>query len=398
MSMVPSWGLILSQGIAPPPSPPGFLNPFSADSMWNTPVATYIAAGAFYGRGDGTSNAPNFAAIPTADGQGIYCDVVYLYDGTAAGTSQCELWYDPPYPARDVGGSSGASASGTKSDSGRVLHLPTGELVPAFSSGVSVTNACFGYYDGTTWQQGNGYALSPALNSNFASTPGLGTSRFNDANMNDIANIKRGNLGGRGASNLSAVGGVLRPGELESITAPPAHCLQFTFPMGIYGRQDIPFAPSNAVGFGWTGVSSIGSGGFVWPAVVQDSGYNGGGAGIGNNYGGAAFGTPWVWMGSLLAIRPADLATVLAGLPFGTQKGKNFANTMCTYGAYISENAASAGAGFVTLALQIDQIAQATAGLKGQLSGSPDANAQADINFVFQKCYVVMQPNQLPPN
>src|ERR1700739_4051043 len=94
------WGLLLSGGTAPPPHPPGFLNPFSTDSIWNTKVATYIAAGAFYGTATGangspslTSASPGFAAIPTSGGQGIYCDIAYIYDGTAGGTHQCELWY-----------------------------------------------------------------------------------------------------------------------------------------------------------------------------------------------------------------------------------------------------------------------------------------------------------------
>lgn len=381
---------------------PTFLRPFAADSMWNTPVATYIGASAYYGRGGdgGAGLFPGFAAIPTAFGQGVYCDLEYLYDGAAGGTVNDTLWYDPPYPARAP---SGPGAGGTTVNSGRTIKLPSGLYVQASPSGVSVANAAMGYLDQTgtpTWWQGNGWCCD---NNGGAgnSTPALGTSVFNSPTAcADVANTKRGNLGGRGASGLSSVGGCLRAGELESVVTFPQHALSFTFPMGSYGRQDAPsWVPSEAVAYGWSPTTGIGTGGFIWPAITQDSSSIAGSAGYsppgGNTYGGAANSTPWVWMGSLLGIRPADLANVLANLPHGTQQGKNFANTMCQFGGYISENAASSPA-FTTLALQMDQDAALTAGLHG--AGSTNQNACDDISYVFTRCYVVMNCNQLRPN
>lgn len=394
-----NWGIPLGPPGAPAPPPnPSFSNPFSSDSMWNTPVSTYINAGAYYGRaGDGGAGTkPGFAAIPTSGGQGIYCDIVYIYDSAAAGTANMELYYGSGWPAQAPSG----PGSGM-TDSGRVVKLPSGLYVPSYgngNNGVSDANAVFGYLDegSGNWWQGEAFCCDNNGGGG-NTTPSIGINKNNDGNCADVANTKRGNLGGRGGSGLSSVGGVLRQGELGSVTGYPPHAGSVTFPMGLYGRQDVPSpVPANATNYGWTGTSGIGTGGFAWPAVTQDSGYNSGGAGQGNNYGGAANGTPWVWMGSLLAIRPQDLSGVLAGLPNGTQAGKNTANQWCTYGVYITDNAAQA-ATFAVLAVQVDQQQASNCGLKGT-TGAENTAVQADINYVFQQLYVVLKANQTAPN
>ena len=377
---------------------PTFANPFSADSMWNTPVSTYTNAAAFYGRGDGSTNKPNFAAIPTSGGQGIYCDIEYIYDSVAGGTQNDELWFTPPWPARAP---SGPGAGGTVIDSGRVIKLPSGLYVQAFSSGVSVVNSGFGYLDEAdtvhhtgvpTWWQGSGYCIDNGGGAG-NTTPGLGNSRQNLASCEDVRNDRRGNLGGRGASSLSSVGGCIRLGELDVGGDPsvnyPHHALACIFPMGLYGRQDVPgITPSEATAYGWSSTSSIGTGGFVWPAITQDDGYNGGSPGIGNNYGGSNSnnGTPWVWMGSLLALKPSEFAGILAAMT--TQKGRLLAYELLNYGVYIVDNAASAQV-FTVFGFMIDQVASTTEGFHGSNTGL-DTGLVADTNVLFQNLWVIL--------
>ncbi|GLZ48515.1 hypothetical protein Acsp06_47000 [Actinomycetospora sp. NBRC 106375] len=115
--------------------------------------------------------------------------------------------------------------------------------------------------------------------------------------------------GCHGGSGMSGIGGTIREGELSG-AAPLQHALKFSLPC--------------------TTSCSTEGGGFRWPAVKADSGYEG-------KYGGA---DPEVRMGSLLAL-PAD--TDLSGIT--EPDVRKVAEALKTYGGYVVDETGGAPSG-----------------------------------------------------
>lgn len=301
-------------------------NGASAGSMWYRPVAKAIdgtgqvnGTPAFYGRGDGTTASPGITA-PSAlaqsnfGGRSVAVDLCYVIQGGNF-TAQ-DLWSNPPWPSKNFGGF----------DTGKSMKIDSSFFVQASNGsdlGVESINQAAAYLtpDGTTWFNMNAFCRDPAGGTPYASTV------FADTSMTG-----RGTFGGHGASALSTVGGCIRPGELVSATKPIPHAIQFTAPLAYWGRADQ----------GFHGRANDGSNfaGSAWPAQSSDSGsaVTGGG----NTYFGAAFAggaAGQFWIGSLLAIKPTDVAAAIAAC--STQAGKNLAQCLCTYGVYITENSST---------------------------------------------------------
>jgi hypothetical protein len=115
--------------------------------------------------------------------------------------------------------------------------------------------------------------------------------------------------GCHGGSGMSGIGGTIRDGELTA-AEPLRHALKFSLPC--------------------TTSCSKEDGGFRWPAVKADSGYEG-------KYGGE---NPEVKMGSLLALPPdTDLSTI-------TQPDvRKVAEALLTYGGYVVDETGGAPSG-----------------------------------------------------
>jgi hypothetical protein len=318
---------------------PTFLQPFAPwnasvplqGSLWYRPVANAIDATsqvsgghAFYGRGDGTTASPGITA-PTGTqqgnfgGKGVAVDFEYILPAVVSSGVQ-DLWSNPGWPSKNSGGF----------DTGKPMQLDPNLFVQASNGtdlGVEAINQAGAYLtpDGTTWYNFNAFSRDPTGGTPYAS------SVFADTAMSG-----RGTLGGRGASNLSAVGGSIRPGELVSATKPIPHAIKATAPLAYWARAD--------AGFKGQGIRTAADGshyaGYTVPAVTSDS--NSGDTGNGNSYFGASFSggaAGQFWIGSLLAIKPTDIAAALAAMT--TQAGKNLAQCLCTYGMYIAENSAT---------------------------------------------------------
>lgn len=302
-----------------------------AGSLWYRPVARAIdgtgqvnGVAAFYGRGDGSTSSPNITA-PNATcqanfgGKAVSSDYEYIIQGVGNGVAN-DLWSNPGWPSKNFGGF----------DTGKPMKVDGSLFIQAAQHagqgiqdlGVSAINQAGAYLhtDGSTVYNFNAFCIDPAGSRPYASTV-----------YADNTLTSRGTFGGRGASALSAYGGALRPGELESATKPIAHAIKATAPMAWWARADQ----------GFHGRGNDGNfAGSAWPAQSSDS--NSAQTGNGNAYYGASFpsGAAGVfWIGSLLAIKPTDLAAAKAAC--GTVAGKNLAQCLSDYGMYIVENSST---------------------------------------------------------
>ena len=129
-----------------------------------------------------------------------------------------------------------------------------------------------------------------------------------------------GMTGAHGGSNLSALGGSLRVGELRPGGPPPAHALKILVDasLALHACTAMPDC-------------------FRWPASTAD-GYAVGRYGRGNPNA-----SPAMRMGALLAI-PQDLD--LASLALETEPGRLLASTLQGYGGYVVDDSYGDGFGF----------------------------------------------------
>lgn len=174
--------------------------------------------------------------------------------------------------------------------------------------------------------------------------------------------------GAHGGSGLSAMGGTIRMGEFSAGLIP--HALK----INLWGKENF----------------YCGSGGFRWPAVKADGGYNDPSAP--NYYGGT---NSEMRIGALLAIHPdVDLSTLAKNtLGLETTPALVLARALQNYGAYTVDNTAWDSYAFIIEngpdGMVRNEFRQ-TFGFDLNLSGGLDGSAWGrDLKRIFKALYVV---------
>jgi hypothetical protein len=257
--------------------------PFTYDSIWNIPIAstaTYAAAGI-------TSNdISETADTSDYDSTNPSFPVVSLTNANTTAES----------PANAVGNPQTTEPVNVYGDPG----MTAGDLVPTGD-----WNTCSAWLgtDGKTVYQGQ----TTEVNSD-------GDPYFGGAAANRWGTVQidgEGVTGCHGGSGLSGLGGTLTLADLNQ-SGPITHALKVALDgvLNYYGA----------------------TGGFRWPAVNADGGYNV--IGNGNYYGGT---NPNVEEGSLLALPPS-----ISPSSFSNPTVQKIATALQDYGAYIVDTSATA--------------------------------------------------------
>jgi len=256
--------------------------PFTYDSVWNIPIAstaTYAAAGITsndltetLATSDYDSTNPSFPVVPLSNAN------------TTAGT-----------PTNEYGNPQNIEPVNVYSDPGTTA----GDLVPG-----GEWNTCSAWLgtDGKTVYQGQTTEI------NADGDPIFGGTAINRWGTVQIEG--EGVTGCHGGSGLSGLGGTLTLADLSQ-SGPITHALKVALD-GVLNYSDA-------------------NGGFRWPAVNADLGYNV--PGNGNYYGGT---NPNVQEGSLLALPPS-----ISPSSFSNPIVQKIATAMQDYGAYIVDTTAT---------------------------------------------------------
>ena len=256
--------------------------PFTYDSVWNIPIAstaTYAAAGITsndltetLATSDYDSTNPSFPVVPLSNAN------------TTAGT-----------PTNEYGNPQNIEPVNVYADPGTTA----GDLVPG-----GEWNTCSAWLgtDGKTVYQGQTTEI------NADGDPIFGGTAINRWGTVQIEG--EGVTGCHGGSGLSGLGGTLTLADLSQ-SGPITHALKVALD-GVLNYSDA-------------------NGGFRWPAVNADLGYNV--PGNGNYYGGT---NPNVQEGSLLALPPS-----ISPSSFSNPIVQKIATAMQDYGAYIVDTTAT---------------------------------------------------------
>jgi hypothetical protein len=267
---------------APSDTPPTtsrdpLLKPFASTSFWNVPLGNQAAL-------EPAELAPATLGIRTEA-------VVILLDTTAPALS---VTYNPA-------GWTGADRCPVGTEQQFLAYAPSDFLVVE-GRGKTSTPIVALQADGRTLEQGLPFARCEA--------GGAATIAFQE-DPSDL--YGDGRFGANGGSGLSALGGVLRLGELLPDGEPPRHALA----IHLHGEQNL-----------WQATNEDDC--FRWPAARADSYCL-------ESYGGRQ---PELKMGSLLALPPGALPALR------TDAAQKLAWTLQNYGAYVVNDAGSASYAF----------------------------------------------------
>ena len=255
--------------------------PFSSDSIWNMPIgsdAQYVAA--------------NLPAIPAGD---VWSPMPQIDDE--------HIVLKPTAPLTDIKYSSAGWGGGSRCNASNGTTLATVPIPADYIVPTAGTNdpAAFLLADGRTLTQTAPLARCTAN--------GVATSLVAHPNVDLYGDGIRGS---HGASNLSALGGSIRVGELRPGQQGPKHAIK----VEVYAKHDL---------FKCTTIADC----FRWPASDAD-GYAVGFYGTDGNNTNTA-----MKMGSLLAIPPT---VDINNLGLETEPAKQLAWTFQNYGAYIVDD------------------------------------------------------------
>jgi hypothetical protein len=257
-----------------------FLRPFTSHSIWNMPI------------GSGAKYVP--AGIPAA-GNGVNFDSVFVVKTKASDPARS--WV---YPGSWTNRCSGSAATG------KAIRIPNNFIV------ADATRRADGGYDTPNYA---GVFLRPdgrtTDNTSAVARCTTGGPIFGyqtgDPKFDTTDLYSDGTYGSHGASKLSSLGGLIRPGELSN-SAPIQHALDLVL---------------------WAKYMNYGSSkGFRWPAVSADAYANP------STYAGRNVQTK---MGSLLAL-PPNVTPASAGITSPVAKKIFYA--LQNYGGYITDDAA----------------------------------------------------------
>ena len=302
--------------------------PFSWDSIWNIPIASTA------------TYAP--ANISTS--------------GTYEGTSEAD--YDSVSPSFPVVSLVNAEISGTSSGPVSVHGDPS------MSSDGSL-NGCSAFLgtDNTTVYQGQTTELTAGGNPSFGGAL--------DA-TNAPVNIEGAGITGcHGGSGLSGLGGTLTLADLTQ-SGPITHALKIELD-------------------GYLNYSGA-NGGFRWPAIEADTGYND--SSSVNYYGGS---NSNVQEGSLLAL-PASISPS----SFSNPTVAKIARALQSYGAYIVDTTATGSYNFSSLITNYDASSQLLSDVcaGGAPCGTPSSNpgiVSSELDTLFQDLEVVTNNSPSTP-
>lgn len=297
-----------------------YMWPFSWDSIWNIPIAVT----ATYAPADVTTN------------------------GTYEGPSESD--YDSVNPSFPVVNLENAQLANNSIRSARIYGDPS-------MSADGTLNGCSAFLgtDGTTVYQGQTTELNAGGNARFGGVL--------DATSAPV-NIKgTGTTGCHGGSGLSGLGGTLTLGDLTQ-SGPITHALKVALD-GI-----INYSSAN--------------GGFRWPAIEADTGYNER-ASV-NYYGGS---NADVQEGSLLA-----LPTSISPSSFRNPTVAKIAQAMQDYGAYIVDTTATGSYNFSSIITNYNAASQLTSDVctRATPCGSPSSNTDiftSELDTLFKDLEVV---------
>ncbi len=256
---------------APPVVAPGtrdkFHQPFASTSIWNMPI------------GSGAAYVP--AGIRDWSGYGVFLEENIVINRSNAPIT-------PVYYNGDAwsGGSRCAAQGGVMFSA----PLPPDYVIPG-ASGSDTPN----YAAAILTADGNSYIQGQPLTH---CTPGSPWTTF--VQNATVSLYGDGILGAQGGSHLSSIGGTIRLGEWHARAI--NHALKTVLSPANYSQT---------------------TGGFRWPAVSADGGYQ-------SDYNGT---NPAVKMGSLLALRPDFDVSQLQ-----TEPGRIIAKTFMDYGCYIVDS------------------------------------------------------------
>lgn len=269
--------------------------PFASSSIWNTPIGT-----------DATYSPLNLTAPPMYGDSATYI----VLDPNAPLRSLVDRGYHYQWNP-DGTWKDGTSVVGT--DTGVQVRFPDGYLIPPPPEGAMPDRPSAAVASNGNYREFQ-YTVRPTATSNLSI---FEAARAEYAPDGDGRTMLSGSSGGHGGSGLSAIGGALRVGELES-PDPIRHVLSFTLNLTRWGTKN------------GGGIVN----GYRWPAFWADTLYSSTTAGVGY---GTLGETPrsGLGSGSLLAI-PAT--TDLAALGFETTYGAKLAWTCQNYGGYVTDN------------------------------------------------------------
>lgn len=263
-----------------------YTNPFTATSIWNTPIAgtaTTVAAGISAPINNVGHINDHYIVKRVFRADPLVNVHQKTNFGICGGGVQSQIWYQIP--------------------------LPSGYVNNSFVQGNAI--ACFIEVDhltvpgriseGLMWER----CSAGAAAAQFGPGPAC-LDQFNERNLYTItsSSIMQGNIC-VGASSFSQLGGVIRSGEWTSAAGVP-----------------IPHALRLVVGAKWLDYPGVSGGGFRWPAHSADSYASTGYVGS----------VPDMVIGSLCTMSPSATESSL-GLT--TEPGKKVFHAIQTYGAYV---------------------------------------------------------------
>lgn len=312
-----------------------YLLPFAVDSIWNTPIGS-----------SATYSAANLATVPNPGGGTQFQGIPWL--------DLENISLTPTSPSTSINVSTVGWGSGNRcSATGGLLqtvNIPSSFTIQDLDGGQHGNNcAAFLAPDLRTVQQNQPFARC---------TAGASATSWIAFPNQDL--YGQGEGGSHGGSQLSAIGGCIRIGELRPsgalnpYTHGPTHALKLNLHMGRYGYRN-------------TTQSNL----FRWPATTAD-GYatQSTDPGYGTVSGAPNANNSYMVLGALLAI-PASTDITTLGLT--TDAGKQLAWTLQNYGGYLCDDTG----GFEAYMIMAEQGS----------SGDKRIEFQNDFGFAMQQGY-----------
>lgn len=264
--------------------------PFSPDSIWNMPI------------GSGARYKPLNMTPPTT---GYGTDEVYIsFDARAPLRRLVDRGYWWPWH-------DGSQARGA--ETGVNVRVPDNWIIGPPLPGSYPNRSAVALQDDGRAREFQ-YVVRPSAGSDLSIFEGVRATY-------DLAGdglTGRNGFGAHGGSGMTAIGGTIRKGELTS-PEPIRHALALTVNMRKWGSRD--------------------NGGYHWPAIAADLGFDKTAHATGYGTLGAQSG-PGLGMGSLLAL-PASVD--IDQLRLETHEGRKLAWTYQNYGAYVVDDSVDPG-------------------------------------------------------
>jgi hypothetical protein len=315
-----------------------WLRPFSSDSIWNTAIGSSAV------HVNSLSNG-----IGLLDG-----DDTYIYAGNPS---------DPVRPVNLVAGFFPPRVPSFPTPSFRSIEIPDSYTVAdATLVPYSTPNnpAAFLRADGRTLVN-----LEPLTRP----TPGGGVFAYNNEDTFLFGDGNDGH-GSHFGSNLSALGGLIRVGELTG-PDPISHVLQIELPTYLLYKNLFSSANRNET--------------YRWPATTSDSNYS--------EYGTDNTSVPGLRMGSLLALAPS---ATISSLGIRTPPGRKLFKALQDYGALIVDTSGGNGfrpngADYINFGIEagVKSEFRATFGYDFSVSAPGNSDWYFDVNALYTNLKLV---------